>query len=98
MAESSEGTIREQLTLRRIELSAAPIGRLINIISFISGLIALIVIISVVILALLDKPIPPELSNWGGIILGFYFGQFISLVRDYLGIIRSDDSAIGKPN
>lgn len=75
----------EQVTLRRVELSAAPIGRLINVISFISGLIAVIVIGGVIVLSFVGKPIPDQLSNWGGIILGFYFGQFVSLVKDYMG-------------
>lgn len=79
---------QDQLTLRRIELSAAPIGRLINTISLISGLIAVTVIVSVVVIALLAQPIPPELSNWGGMILGFYFGQFVTLLKDYMGIVQ----------
>ena len=80
--------ISDQVTLKRIEVSAVPIGRLINTISLISGLIAIAVIVSVMVIALLDKPIPPELSNWGGIILGFYFGQFVTLLKDYMGIIQ----------
>ena len=77
--------------MRRIELSAGPIGRMINIISIIAGVISLIVVSSVVVLAILGKgdEIPEVLSNWGGIILGFYFGQFITLVKDYMGVIQS---------
>jgi hypothetical protein len=78
-----------EIVMRRVELSAAPIGRLINIISLIAGLISVSVIGGVLFLAILDKPIPAELSNWGGIILGFYFGQFISIVKDYMGIVQS---------
>ena len=82
-------TPQEQLALRRMELSAAPIGRMINIISLIAGLIALAVVASVVAIAITGHAIPDVLSNWGGIILGFYFGQFINLVKDYMGIIQS---------
>jgi hypothetical protein len=82
-------SVSERLALRRIELSAAPIGRMINIISLIAGLIAVAVIGSVIALAILGKDIPDQLSNWGGIILGFYFGQFINLVKDYIGIIQA---------
>ena len=78
----------DHLLMRRVELSAAPIGRLINTISLISGLIAIAVIVSVVVIALLQQPIPSELSNWGGIILGFYFGQFVTLLKDYMGIVQ----------
>ena len=62
---------------------------MINIISLIAGAISLIVVISVVLLALYGQPIPDVLSNWGGIILGFYFGQFINMVKDYMGVIQS---------
>lgn len=82
-------TPTEKLLMRRIELSAAPIGRMINIISFIAGVIAVAVIGSVITLAIIGKDIPDQLSNWGGIILGFYFGQFINLVKDYTGIIQT---------
>jgi hypothetical protein len=79
---------QDKLALRRIELSAVPIGRMINIISLIAGAISLTVVISVVVLALYQQPIPDVLSNWGGIILGFYFGQFINLVKDYIGVVQ----------
>lgn len=79
----------ERMATRRIELSAVPIGRMIQIISFIAGLISIFVIGSVVTLAVLKIDIPEVLSNWGGIILGFYFGQFVSLVKDYMGILQN---------
>ena len=85
----------DALTLKRIELSAAPVGRMINVISLIEGIIAVTVIGAVVEIAIFtDRKIPSELSNWGGIILGFYFGQFINLVKDYTGILQS---AAGAP-
>ncbi|HEY9013313.1 MAG TPA: hypothetical protein VIN06_20105 [Devosia sp.] len=87
---------KPNLTLRRIELSAAPIARLINTISLVSGLIAVIIIVSVVGIALLGEPIPAELSNWGGIILGFYFGQFVNLLKDYMGIVRVTETSPDK--
>jgi hypothetical protein len=79
----------DAIAMRRVELSAAPIGRLINIMSVISGAIAIGIIASVVAIALLRQPIPDELSNWGGIILGFYFGQFVTLLKDYMGIVQN---------
>jgi hypothetical protein len=93
---SQNTSAQERMILRRIELSAASIGRLINVISVIAGLIALIIILSVVVIAVSGRgAIPPELSNWGGIILGFYFGQFINLVKDYMGIINAVDQVRG---
>jgi uncharacterized RDD family membrane protein YckC len=98
MSDTSSGAVPptepadSHLVLRRIELSAAPIGRMINIISIIAGAISLIVVISVVVLALFGNTIPDVLSNWGGIILGFYFGQFINLVKDYMGVIQTSSA------
>jgi uncharacterized membrane protein AbrB (regulator of aidB expression) len=63
---------------------------MIIIIACVPGLIALTVVVSVVILALKAVSIPDVLSNWGGIILGFYFGQSINLVRDYMGVITTN--------
>lgn len=78
-----------QLQLRRVELSAKPIGWMINLISGIAGVISLIVILGVVIMAFFGKAIPDVLSNWGGIILGFYFGSFLSLVKDYMEVLQA---------
>ena len=55
-------------------------------ITIFSGAIAVIVVGSVVILALTKSEIPDQLSNWGGIILGFYFGQYMTLAKDYMGL------------
>jgi glycopeptide antibiotics resistance protein len=62
---------------------------MINIISLIAGAISLIVVLSVVVLALSSQQIPDVLANWGGIILGFYFGQFINVVKDYMSVIQT---------
>jgi hypothetical protein len=81
--------------LKRIELSAVPIGRMIFTISLIAGIISITVVLSVVLIAVvellygLDSKIPDVLSNWGGVILGFYFGQFVNLVKDYMGVIQN---------
>jgi hypothetical protein len=79
-----------ELARLRIELSARYVGQMIHIIALIAGIISLIVVISVVVIALTNNSeIPEVLKNWGGIILGFYFGQFISLVKDYMGVVQS---------
>jgi hypothetical protein len=54
----------------------------------ISGVISLLVVGGVIGLALFrpaDK-IPDVLQNWGGVIVGFYFGTFVSLIKDYMKI------------
>lgn len=78
----------DQAELKRIELSAAHIGRMINTISLIAGLISVAVVGSVTLIAISGGIVPDVLSNWGGIILGFYFGQFVNLVKDYMGVIE----------
>jgi len=85
----------------RIENSAAPIARMIRIITYTSGAIAVLVVLSVVVISGIqvfrgspsDKfTMPDVLVQWGGIILGFYFGQYISLVKDYMGSSRRFDT------
>ncbi len=36
-----------------------------------------------------DQNAPDQLVNWGGIIIGFYFGTFASLLKDWLSGGRS---------
>jgi hypothetical protein len=60
--------------------------------TFASGTIAVAVIAAVVGLAFWGRPIPDVLTNWGGIIIGFYFGQFLSLAKDYMHLIGRRES------
>ncbi|MBD1547519.1 hypothetical protein [Roseibium aggregatum] len=57
----------------------------------VSGLIAISVIWGVLYLTFDGQVddngkviIPDVLQNWGGIIVGFYFGTFVSLIKDYM--------------
>jgi len=47
----------------------------------ISGFISIIVVSGVVYAAIAHGKAPEVLVNWGGIILGFFFGQFFSYVQ-----------------
>ena len=65
--------------------------RLVYIGFLISGAIALLVIGGVISIALYNASnpqksveIPEVLSNWGGVIVGFYFGAFVTLIKDYM--------------
>ncbi|QDG79118.1 hypothetical protein [Labrenzia sp. PHM005] len=66
--------------------------RLVYLGFVISGLIAVVVIGGVIYLSLFGPTdtdgnrleIPSVLENWGGIIVGFYFGTFVSLIKDYM--------------
>jgi hypothetical protein len=51
----------------------------------VSSLIALVVIFVVALMPLLRAgySVPDTLQNWGGLIIGFYFGSFISLLKDW---------------
>jgi hypothetical protein len=51
----------------------------------VASIIALAVILVVTLLPLLfptAKP-PETLANWGGLIIGFYFGSFVTLLKDW---------------
>lgn len=90
----SAGFDREyELARLRIEHSGRYVGQMIWIITLIAGLIAITVVVSVVAFSLFGNAEAPEvLTNWGGIILGFYFGQFVNLVRDYMGVVQASTS------
>jgi hypothetical protein len=68
----------ERLLLRRIELSAGPIGRMIYTIS-------LIVVLSVVVIAVaapvfgLEAKVPEVLVNWGALFWVFTLGNLSAL-------------------
>jgi hypothetical protein len=73
------------------------IGRLIIMGNVISGAIGLIIILSVVIISMLSEgggaAVPKVLENWGGIVIGFYFGTFMGLVKDYAAQAKELKSA-----
>ena len=81
-----EKSDEERLREKRIAASAQFVGWLITVMGATAGVISVIVILSVIYIAAQGQTIPPELSNWGGIILGFYFGQFVNLLKDYMGV------------
>jgi hypothetical protein len=57
----------------------------------VSSLIALIILGATMYFKVTNPtaPIPEVLSNWGGIILGFYFGSFTTFAKDVILRIRN---------
>lgn len=49
-----------------------------------SSVIAVVVIAVPLLAPLSEKPynIPPEVKDWGGIIIGFYFGSFVTFAAN----------------
>jgi hypothetical protein len=67
------------------------IDKLVRLGFIISGVIAIIIVGSVITLSILAAiygtdviKIPSVLENWGGVVVGFYFGTFVSLIKDYI--------------
>lgn len=86
MSSSSESSDNE-VTIKRDRL----LFQLVYSGFLISGVIALLVIGGVIYLSVAgptnqngDPIVPEVLQNWGGIIVGFYFGTFVSLIKDYM--------------
>ena len=67
----------------------------------VSGLIAVLIVTSVIILSVIaafygpDVKIPSVLENWGGVVVGFYFGTFVSLIKDYMGLKSTSNGSTG---
>lgn len=56
------------------------------IITSVSSFIAVAVIAAAIYVPIFSTDeTPPALENWGGLIIGFYFGTFVGLLKDWLG-------------
>ena len=73
------------------------IDRLVRLGFIVSGFIAIIIVGSVIALSIIAAfygsdvvKIPSVLENWGGIVVGFYFGTFVSLIKDYIRLKTPD--------
>jgi len=63
--------------------------RFIVMLGFTSAtLIALTVVVTSAIVPLMwpELKVPEHFVNWGGVIIGFYFGSFINLASDLMGL------------
>jgi hypothetical protein len=50
----------------------------------ITGLIGLLVVGAVVYAALFQGKVPEILGNWGGVLIGFFVGQFFNFAQSFL--------------
>lgn len=58
---------------------------LVSIIGMVcAGIISVSVIFSIIYLSVRDGSVPEILNNYGGIIIGFFFGQFFSFIQTSL--------------
>lgn len=76
-------------------------ARIVNIVlittTFVAGLLAVGVIILPLLIRAFDETytIPDHIRDWGGIIIGFYFGSFISLVDRLLNAHEDNNTENG---
>jgi len=59
--------------------------------------VAIIVTVAYITIVTPEAEIPEVLTNWGGLIIGFYFGSFLSLVKDWLKLSESAEGGENKP-
>ncbi|GAH45191.1 unnamed protein product, partial [marine sediment metagenome] len=54
--------------------------------TIVASIISLVIVLSVAYFKIFlpSFAIPEVFTNWGGLIIGFYFGSFIGLVKDLL--------------
>jgi len=73
---------------------AATLARIVALTgSAISGILAVMIIFGVVWTAIVLGKVPDVLANWGGVIIGFFFGQFFSFVRGVLNFPEPSTSS-----
>src|SRR5262249_23196722 len=69
-------------------------AKMIRFSTVIAGMIAMAVILSAIGIAIIqvvkdknpnDFVMPDVLRDWGGVILGFYYGQFVTVLKDFMG-------------
>lgn len=74
----------------KMETKNDAVFKLVYLGFIISGAISLLVIGGVIVITLVNAfgdqeiTVPSVLENWGGIIVGFYFGSFLGLIKDYM--------------
>lgn len=67
----------------------------------VASIIALTVIAVVALLPIFEPSyqVPETLQNWGGLIIGFYFGTFMTLLKDWsretVEVLEDDDDGPG---
>lgn len=69
-----------------------PVSFILRVGTIISGVLAIVIICVPIIAPLFvsDYKIPASIENWGGVIIGFYFGSFISQVGNFLHPSKTD--------
>lgn len=79
-------------------MSDATRGWLALIIIIVSGVLAFSVIVLPLILPIFIPSasayqVPDSVREWGGIIIGFYFGSSINLIKDLIGFAKQPAEA-----
>lgn len=77
--------VNSRSTSRHIGLDQTTKRFVVYVSVTVSSLIALVVIFTVALMPLFlqGMEIPTTLQNWGGLIIGFYFGSFVTLLKDW---------------
>lgn len=66
---------------------------IIVIIASTSSIIAIVTIVAGVVFPYVTNlSTPPVIKDWGGLIIGFYFGTFSTVLKDWLGVASSTSS------
>lgn len=69
------------------------------VIILVSSLIALVTIGAAILHPYISTDTTPTiLENWGGLIIGFYFGTFVGLLKDWLGSGKQEEESAEQSN
>lgn len=64
--------------------------------TIVSSIIALVVISSAAYIGITQRTgnLPKFIGDWGGLIIGFYFGSFVSLIKDWIMIQKKQSAEV----
>lgn len=63
----------------------------------ITGMISLLIVFAVIYTSITEGRAPDVLVNWGGVIIGFFFGQFFGFVQRVFGLDPQRQIPVSSP-
>ena len=69
-----ENELKQRFSIAKIVITTGWILTLVT---------AVVILLSAVFMVVTNQPVPEVIQNWGGMILGFLFGNLFGLIKDF---------------